>query len=65
MNIRIIPPPPPEFAAEFTKGGWERVELLYGARSDLIRKWVAMTGAKCRMPKKPRRYVLGQTLRGK
>lgn len=48
---RLVPPPPPEFAAEFARGGWERIELLYGGRTDLHRKWVAMTGAQCRMPK--------------
>lgn len=61
---RTVPPPPPEFAEAFALGGWERVELLYGARTDLIRKWIAMTGAK---PRHARRYVMGQTLtrRGK
>lgn len=57
---RGIPPPPPEFAEVFASGGWEKVELLYGARTDLIRKWIAMTGAKCRR----RRYVMGRTLGG-
>lgn len=53
---RTIPPPPPNFAAQFAIGGWERVELFYGARSDLIRKWIALTGAQCRNPRavKPR-----------
>lgn len=50
--IRTIPPPPPEFAAEFAKGGWERVEMLFGGRTDLTRKWIRLTGAKCRMPRK-------------
>lgn len=61
---RIVPPPPPEFADVFARGGWEAAELLYGARTDLIRKWIAMTGAK---PRNARRYVMGQTLtrRGK
>jgi len=45
---RRFPAPPAEFAEEFERGGWERVELLYGARTDLIKKWIAMTGAKTR-----------------
>jgi hypothetical protein len=45
---RRFPPPPPEFAEEFARGGWERVELLYGARTDCIKKWIALTGAKTR-----------------
>lgn len=49
--IRTIPPPPPEFAEVFQRGGWHLVELLYGGRTDLHRKWVAMTGAKPRRPK--------------
>lgn len=49
--VRTIPAPPPEFPEEFARGGWERVERIYGARSDLVRKWIAITGAKCRRPK--------------
>lgn len=45
---RRFPPPPPEFAEEFARGGWERVELLYGARTDCLKKWIALTGAKTR-----------------
>lgn len=51
MTHRTFPPPPPEFRAEFEKGGWERVEKLYGARTDVIRKWIEITGAQCRRPK--------------
>ena len=50
-TYRTFPPPPPEFAQQFAIGGWERVELLYGARSDVIRKWIHLTGAKPRHPK--------------
>ena len=45
---RRFPPPPPEFVEEFARGGWERVELLYGARTDCIKKWIALTGAQTR-----------------
>lgn len=45
---RRFPAPPPEFRPEFERGGWERVELLYGARTDCIRKWIALTGAQTR-----------------
>lgn len=41
---RLIPPAPPEFADEFIAGGWRRVERLYGARTDLLLKWVEMSG---------------------
>jgi hypothetical protein len=47
-NPRRFPAPPPEFAEEFARGGWERVELLYGARTDCIKKWILLTGAKTR-----------------
>jgi hypothetical protein len=49
--IRMVPPPPPEFRTVFEAKGWEHCELLYGARTDLIRKWITLTGAQCRMPK--------------
>jgi len=52
---RRVPPPPPEFAEVFARGGWHLVELLYGGRTDLHRKWVEMTGAKCRHPKEKKR----------
>lgn len=51
MLTRSFPPPPPEFADVFARGGWQLVELLYGGRTTLHRKWVAMTGAKPRYPK--------------
>lgn len=47
-TARTFPPPPPNFREQFERGGWERVELLYGARTDCIRKWIAMTGAQTR-----------------
>lgn len=52
MTTRTVPRPPPFFAEEFAIGGWERVEFLYRARTDTIRKWIIMTGAQCRRPKK-------------
>lgn len=54
MAVRTIPAPPPEFAEQFALGGWERVERIYGARSDLIRKWIALTGATTRRDLKAR-----------
>lgn len=41
---RHIPPCPPEFAEQFISGGWRRVERIYGARTDLLLKWVEMCG---------------------
>lgn len=47
-TARRFPPPPPNFREQFERGGWERVELLYGARTDCIRKWIHQTGAQTR-----------------
>lgn len=58
--VRTFPQPPPEFAEQFADGGWRRVERIYGARTSLIRKWIAMTGAD-----KVRRDVMGQTIKVK
>lgn len=41
---KIIPPPPPEYAETFRKGGWRMVERVYGARTDLHLKWQTMLG---------------------
>ncbi len=41
---RLIQPAPPEFAEEFVRGGWRRVERLYGARTDTLLKWIEMCG---------------------
>jgi hypothetical protein len=41
---KIIAPPPPEFRQQFIIGGWRRVERIYGARTDTIRKWIDMLG---------------------
>jgi len=60
MLVRTFPPPPPEFAEQFADGGWRRVERIYGARTSLIRKWIALTGAD-----KVRRDVMGQTIKVK
>lgn len=45
MSIcRIIPPCPPEFSDEFVRGGWRRVERIYGPRTDLLLKWIEQSG---------------------
>lgn len=44
IATRAIPPCPPEFRQEFLKGGWRQVERIYGARTDLILKWIGMCG---------------------
>lgn len=43
---RIIPACPPEFADEFVRGGWRRVERLYNARTDLLLKWIEQSGGR-------------------
>jgi hypothetical protein len=42
--VRAVPACPPEFAEEFILGGWRRVERIYGARTDLLVKWIEMCG---------------------
>lgn len=42
--LRQVPACPPEFAAEFIAGGWRRVERIYNARTDLLLKWIEMSG---------------------
>jgi hypothetical protein len=42
--LRHVPPVPPEFPARFVEGGWREVERIYGARTDLLLKWIAMSG---------------------
>lgn len=42
--LRHIPACPPEFATEFVVGGWRRVERIYNARTDLLLKWIEMSG---------------------
>jgi hypothetical protein len=44
VQPRLVPPCPPEFAAEFVRGGWRGVERLYNARTDLLLKWIEMSG---------------------
>lgn len=39
-----MPPCPPEFEAEFIRGGWRRVETLYNCRTDLLLRWVEDCG---------------------
>lgn len=42
--LRHVPPVPPGFADSFVTGGWRQVERLYGARTDLLLKWIEMSG---------------------
>jgi hypothetical protein len=44
IATRVTPPTPPEFKAQFLKGGWRQVERIYGARTDLLLKWIAHVG---------------------
>jgi len=57
--VRKIPAPPADFKELFERGGWELVERAFGARSDLIRKWIHLTGAQCRHPRRARRQGVG------
>jgi hypothetical protein len=42
--LRHIPACPPEFADQFVTGGWRKVERIYNARTDLLLKWIEMSG---------------------
>lgn len=42
--LRHVPPVPPGFADSFVLGGWRQVERLYGARTDLLLKWIELSG---------------------
>ena len=44
LATRHMRPPPPEFKAEFIRKGWRHVEHIYGARTDLTRKWLYIVG---------------------
>lgn len=43
-STRSTPPAPPEFVQQFIAGGWRKVERLYGARTDLLLKWIELSG---------------------
>lgn len=42
--LRHVPPVPPGFADRFLADGWRGVERVYGARTDLLIKWIEMSG---------------------
>lgn len=42
--LRHVPPVPEGFARRFVSGGWREVERIYGARTDLLIKWIEMSG---------------------
>ena len=44
QTLRHIPAVPPRFAEIFVEGGWRDVERMYGARTDLLLKWIEMSG---------------------
>lgn len=42
--LRHIPAVPEGFSRRFIAGGWREVERIYGARTDLLLKWIEMSG---------------------
>lgn len=42
--LRQVPPVPPGFTDRFLADGWRGVERVYGARTDLLLKWIEMSG---------------------
>ncbi|WP_010337794.1 hypothetical protein [Sphingobium yanoikuyae] len=59
-SSKLIPPLPPEFAQQFVEGGWRRIERVYGARNDLVRKWIAMAGGERELKRLRREYMAGR-----
>jgi hypothetical protein len=44
MKAQNARPVPPEFREAFIRNGWRYVEHQYGARTDVIRKWLFIVG---------------------
>lgn len=59
---RRIPPVPPEFVQQFIEGGWRRIERIYGARNDLMRKWIALAGGERHLKSLRRAYRQGASV---
>lgn len=55
---RLVPPVPDGFVQHFMEGGWRRIERIYGARNDLVRKWIVMAGGERELKAKRRAYIL-------
>ena len=58
-SSRRVPPVPPEFVQQFGEGGWRRIERVYGARNDLVRKWIVLAGGERELKAKRREWLLG------
>jgi len=41
---RKAKPPPPHFVENFVRGGWRKVERMYGSRTDVLRNWFHICG---------------------
>lgn len=63
-SSKRVPPVPPEFVQQFCEGGWRRIERLYGARNDLVRKWIALAGGEWELKAKRREWLLGMRAKG-
>ena len=59
-SSKLVPPAPPEFAQQFIEGGWRRIERVYGARNDLVRKWIVMVGGERELKRLRREYMAGR-----
>jgi hypothetical protein len=42
--LRQVPSVPPGFVDRFLADGWRGVERVYGCRTDLLLKWIEMSG---------------------
>lgn len=57
---RLVPPVPENFVQNFMEGGWRRIERIYGARNDLVRKWIVMCGGERELKAKRRAYLVSR-----
>lgn len=44
IPLRHVPPVPRGFADRFVEDGWRGIEMYYGARTDLLLKWINLCG---------------------
>lgn len=39
-----LKPPPPHFCENFIRGGWRKIERMYGSRTEVLRNWYHICG---------------------
>jgi hypothetical protein len=48
ISTKVPTPAPPNFRANFERGGWRLVERMYGCRTDQLLAWMVQTGCESR-----------------